>query len=39
MKKRFKKWDRKQAKAWMVLNEIKGKDIQSALGMKYFHPS
>lgn len=36
MKKRLKKWDRKQARAWMVLNEIKVKDIQSALGMKYF---
>ena len=36
MKKRLKKWDRRQARAWMVLNGIKGKDIQSALGMKYF---
>ncbi len=35
MKRRLKKWDRRQAKAWMVLLEIKVKDIQTALGMKY----
>lgn len=33
-KKQVKK-DRKQAKAWMVLNSIRLVDVQQALGLKY----